>query len=119
MYIGTKNDDNANLELNIETSNEAIEAKGIEVYSGTINILANGDGINAANDACNSNCKGNCDCYMKFEGGNIKINSEEDGLDSNGDITISGGTINLNGEGASIDTIYDWTDEEMLKGDSL
>ena len=93
LYLGTKNDDNSNLKLNIETSNEAIEAKGIEIYSGTINILANGDGINSANDACNSNCKGNCDCYMKFEGGIIQINSEEDGLDSNGDITISGGQL--------------------------
>ena len=93
VYIGTKNDNNANLELNIETSNEGIEAKGIEIYSGTINIMANGDGINAANDACNSNCKGNCDCYMKFEGGIIQVNSEEDGIDSNGDITISGGQL--------------------------
>ena len=93
LYIGTKNDDDDNLELNIQTNNEGIEAKGIEIYSGIINIIAKGDGINAANDACNSNCRGNCDCYMKFEGGNIKINSEEDGLDSNGDININGGQI--------------------------
>ena len=93
LYIGTKNDNDANLELNIQTNNEGIEAKGIEIYSGTINIIANGDGINAANDACNSNCKGNCDCYMKFEGGIIQVNSEEDGIDSNGDITISGGKL--------------------------
>ena len=107
VYIGTKNDNNANLELNIETSNEGIEAKGIEIYSGTINIIANGDGINAANDACNSNCKGDCDCYMKFEGGIIQVNSEEDGIDSNGDITISGGQLIVLGASSGDDQPID------------
>ena len=109
LYIGDKNtNDNNLLNINIYSSdNEGIEAKGIEVYSGTISIKAGGDGINAANDACNSNCRGNCDCYIKFEGGEININSEEDGIDSNGDITITGGQIVVLGASSSEDQPID------------
>ncbi len=55
---------------------------------------------------------------IKMSGGVLNFNnsgnSENDDLTlwAAKDITISGGTINLKGEGASIDTIYDWTDGE-------
>lgn len=93
LYIGNKNDINENLVIKIQTSNKGIEAKEIEIFSGTINITSNGDGINSINDECNSNCKGNCNCYIKFEGGNININSGEDGMDSKGDIFINDGKL--------------------------
>lgn len=32
-------------------------------------------------------------CYIKITGGNIKVNSADDGLDSNGTLNISGGTL--------------------------
>ena len=36
-------------------------------------------------------CSGNCACYIVYKGGNLELTSGEDGIDSNGDITISGG----------------------------
>lgn len=95
LFIGEEGNSDSDLTIIIKTSDEGIEAKGIEIYSGTIIIEAGGDGINAANDdVCNEQrCSGNCKCYIKFAGGNININSDEDGIDSNGDITITGGVI--------------------------
>ena len=70
----------------------------IEIYSGSIQIISGEDGINSASSGteCDSDtvrCSGNCACYITFKGGLMEIQSGEDGLDSNGDITITGGKI--------------------------
>ena len=97
LYIGEKDGTDSDLILNIKTSNEGIEAKGIEIYSGYINIEADEDGINAAaaGEECDETvkCSGNCECYIKFIGGYLNLTSGEDGIDVNGDIIISGGQI--------------------------
>ena len=98
LYIGEENGKNSDLTLNINTNNEGIEAKKIEIYSGNINIVAGEDGINAASagtdcDEETVKCSGNCACYIIYKGGKMTLTSGEDGLDSNGDITISGGEI--------------------------
>ena len=71
------------------------------MHSTIINIETKEDGINVANDTCSRDCSGNCDCYMKFKGEEIKIISTEDGIDSNGDIFITGGKIIVYGASSS------------------
>ena len=97
LYIGEENGNNSDLNLNISTSNEGIEGKKIIVYSGTIRIEAGEDGINAASsgDDCEETiqCSGNCNCFIDFKGGLLYLNSGEDGLDANRDISIAGGQI--------------------------
>jgi len=97
LYIGEENGNDSDLELTIITSNEGIEGKKIIIYSGTINIQAEEDGINAASsgDDCDETiqCSGNCACYIDFKGGYLYLTSGEDGLDANGDISITGGKI--------------------------
>ena len=71
---------------------------GITLYSGSVSISAGGDGINAASagDECGDNaprCSGNCVCYINIKGGMLYLTSDEDGLDANGDIFISGGKV--------------------------
>ena len=109
LYIGEESGSNSDLTININTSNEGIEAEIIEIYSGNITINSNEDGINAAGDDCDEEgtCRGNCKCYIKLTGGIIDINSGEDGIDSNGDITISGGSIIVYGAGSGADQPID------------
>lgn len=99
LYIGEENGSNSDLNLYIYTSNEGIEAKQIYIYSGTITITAGEDGINAAasGDECDEtiNCKGNCACSLTFAGGDLTLISGEDGIDINGDLTITGGNIKV------------------------
>ena len=109
LYIGEESGSNSDLTININTSNEGIQAEIIEIYSGNITINSNEDGINAAGDDCDEEgtCRGNCKCYIKLTGGVIDINSGEDGIDSNGDITISGGSIIVYGAGSGADQPID------------
>ena len=97
LYIGEENGSDSDLTLTINTNDEGIEAKKIEIYSGNINIEADGDGINAASSGTDCDetvqCSGNCACYIIYKGGNLNLQSGEDGIDANGDITISGGQI--------------------------
>ena len=99
LYIGEENGNNSNLNLIIITSNEGIEAKQIYIYSGNITITAGEDGINAAasGDECDEtiNCSGNCACSLTFAGGDLTLISGEDGIDINGDLTITGGNIKV------------------------
>ena len=94
LYIGEENGNDDDLTLNIKTNNEGIEAKKIEIYSGNINIEAEEDGINAASSGTDCDeetvhCSGNCACYINYKGGKMTLTSGEDGLDANGDITIT------------------------------
>ena len=98
LYIGEDGGSDSDLTLTITTNNEGIEAKKIYIYSGTIKIDAEEDGINAASSGTDCDeetvqCSGNCECFIVYKGGSLTLTSGEDGIDSNGDITISGGQI--------------------------
>lgn len=75
-----------NGQINITKSYEGIEGASVEIYNGTINVVSTDDGINAANADLR-----NWDYNIYIGGGNITINAEGDGVDSNGTIEISGG----------------------------
>ena len=70
-----------------------LEAKGINLYSGSITINAGQDGINVASSGSDCDetvqCSGNCAHYINIKGGSLTLTSEEDGLDANGDIYLS------------------------------
>ena len=77
--------------INIESCEEGIEATSIKINGGDINIYAKDDGINAAR-------KTNHKVAIEVNGGNINIkmaSGDTDAFDSNGDITINAGTINI------------------------
>ena len=76
---------------------EGIEGTYVQINGSTININATGDGINAGSKS---------ESYpvtIEITGGEITIvmaSGDTDGIDSNGDLKISGGTINVTGSGS-------------------
>ncbi len=76
---------------------EGLEATYIVINDGTINIKAPDDGINATS-------KSNANTYsvkIEINGGEINIDmgqGDTDAIDSNGDVYINGGTININAQ---------------------
>ena len=76
------------------TASEGIEATYIQLNGGTISIDAQDDGINAAQKS------GAYRATVEINGGDITVAmaaGDTDGVDSNGDIVVNGGTINVTG----------------------
>ena len=76
------------------TASEGIEATYIQLNGGTISITAQDDGINAAQKS------GAYRATVEITGGDITVAmaaGDTDGVDSNGDIVVNGGTIRVTG----------------------
>jgi hypothetical protein len=108
--IATKDDgihSDTNLTINggsikITSSYEGLEAAHIVIAGGEIDIVSTDDGINAAGGNDGSGLRGPTpgggyaaggNYSITMSGGTVSINSRGDGFDSNGSISISGGTI--------------------------
>lgn len=89
---------------------EGIEGLSITVDDGTFTITSYDDGLNAAGGADGSGFGGggrqeqfaaSSDSFLTINGGTFTIVSDGDCVDSNGDLTINGGVLNLtcNGSG--------------------
>ena len=82
---------------------EGIESTYIQINGGDITIQGRDDGINAANKSSAYRAT------IEITGGSVTVtmaSGDTDGIDSNGDIYISGGTVNVTG-GSTFD--YDGT----------
>ena len=91
---------------------EGIEGLSITVDAGTFDITSSDDGLNAAGGADSSGFRGpggqsqdtfssGTDSFILINGGEFTIVSTGDCVDSNGDLTVNGGTLDLicNGSG--------------------
>ena len=87
--------------INITKATEGLEGASVNLLSGTGQIVTNDDGVNAANsDLVNYGWQ----YGINVAGGTWKVVAGGDGLDSNGNLTIAGGSTEVyctgNGNGA-------------------
>ncbi len=105
-----------NGKVNITRSYEGLEAMKINVSGGTTSVKASDDGVNASDGSGGGmggfgggggGMQANSNCQFNVSGGFIYVNAQGDGLDSNGNISISGGTVlcegPTNGGNSSVD----------------
>lgn len=85
-------------DITIETSYEGIEGAIINVSGGAIDLTSSDDGFNAS-DGTSQGAMGSysSSCQLNISGGTVCVNADGDGLDSNGDMTLSGGIMLING----------------------
>lgn len=76
--------------INITNCEEGLEGSSVVINGGDISLISNDDGINAANEEVATH-------EIVINGGNIYMDSTGDGIDSNGSITMTGGTVMVNG----------------------
>ncbi len=102
--------------INVTTSYESIEGKKITVYGGDIDVKATDDGFNAANSDLGMHSD---EFELNIHGGNVYINAGSDGLDSNNDITMDGGTVEVYGANRGMDCAIDYDGTFTLNGGTL
>lgn len=101
-------------EIDIINSYEGLEASGIEINGGIIRLNAIDDGINA----CDSTT-GDTTPYITISGGCITANAAGDGIDSNGTVSMSGGTLVIFGPTSGADGAIDYEKSFALSGGTL
>ena len=92
--------------INITQSYEGLEGERIHILSGSIDITASDDGLNASGGNDGSGMKGpfgrddmfgSSDAEIIISGGYVSVDAGGDGIDSNGSITVTGGITLVSG----------------------
>ncbi|MBR6107635.1 MAG: carbohydrate-binding domain-containing protein [Oscillospiraceae bacterium] len=79
--------------VTISESYEGIESADITVSGGEIRVQASDDGFNASDGSGGGFGMMNGSGELNISGGYVYVNANGDGLDSNGNITMTGGTV--------------------------
>lgn len=112
-------------EINITKSYEGIESAVVTINSGNIHVVSSDDGINIAggNDSSSTNGRqgqnefsAQSGCYLNINGGYIFIDASGDGLDSNGSINMSNGTVLVNGPTSDNNGALDYNGSFKMTG---
>lgn len=117
LVVGVKGSSStSNPKIDITASYEGLEGTTVSVYSGDIDVAASDDGVNAAN----SDLGERSDKFaINIAGGDLYIDAGSDGLDSNNDINITGGRVEVYGADAMMDAAIDYDGTFTLSGGTL
>lgn len=115
-----------NSKIVITKSYEGLEALEIVINGGEIDIAASDDGLNAAggNDGSGfggggRGMFGEGEGEVTVNGGIVRMNASGDGLDSNGNLTINGGTVVVFGPTAGMNGVLDFGGSFAMNGGTL
>ncbi|MDE6733556.1 MAG: carbohydrate-binding domain-containing protein, partial [Oscillospiraceae bacterium] len=109
-------------EVTITKSYEGLEGKCIEIDGGVISVKAADDGLNAAggdNGSYFGFGQASADYYISITGGTITVDADGDGVDSNGTIAQSGGTVTVFGPTSSANGALDYEMSYAMSGGTL
>lgn len=116
--------------VNVSKSYEALEGTTISISGGELSLTASDDGINAAGDACTgsfgmmgrgamSSDGSSASCALTIAGGTVYVNAGGDGLDANGNIYMSGGTVHVDGSTDNGNAALDYDGSFEITGGEL
>jgi len=111
--------------IEISSSYEGLESANIAISGGEIRLTASDDGVNVS-DGSSSETGGpggggqaNNGLLLTISGGYLAVNAGGDGLDSNGSIVMSGGTVLVNGPTGNGNGALDYDGTFELSGGTL
>lgn len=110
--------------ITVSQSYEGLEGQKVTVTGGNIDITASDDGINAAGSSSSSSTGGrpgssDSNALITIGGGYIVVNASGDGIDSNGNIVISGGTLLVSGPADNGNGAFDYGGEATVSGGTV
>lgn len=100
---------------------EGFEGMTVTVNGGEWSITASDDGINAADGSSSGGqpFAANENTYIEINGGTLYVNADGDGIDSNGDLTINGGIVSVDGPTTGADGALDFDGTGIVNGGTL
>lgn len=117
LVVGVKGSSStSNPKIDITASYEGLEGTTVSVYSGDIDVAASDDGVNAANSELGEHSD---KFAIHIAGGDLYVDAGSDGLDSNNDISITGGRVEVYGADAMMDAAIDYDGTFTLSGGTL
>lgn len=112
--------------INITKSYEGLEGSNIFIKNGTIYIISSDDGINVAGGSDSSsmgrpgaNTITASSGKLEISGGYIYVDASGDGLDSNGNMYLTGGLVIVNGPTDNGNGALDYDGEFIVTGGQL
>ena len=111
--------------ITVSHSYEGLEGQKVTVTGGNIDITASDDGINAASPSSSGSSvggrPGNSDSnsLITISGGYILVNASGDGIDSNGNVVITGGTVLVSGPTDNGNGAFDYDGEATVSGGTV
>lgn len=110
---------------------EGLEGRRVVVNGGEISLTASDDAVNAAKAKTeeeeadvpggrgDGSMENDTEAYIKITGGTLEVDAEGDGLDSNGSIFLSGGTVYVNGPVSDGDGALDYNGGADITGGTI
>lgn len=126
--------------IEVQKSEEGLEARLIHQVGGTVTVKSSDDGFNAKDwtlessegqgpgqqtktvkaEAANvKNLDQAGEVKIVIDGGTLTVDAEGDGLDANGSIEINGGTVVVNGPTSGANAALDYDDNGKLNGGTV
>lgn len=107
--------------IDVIKSYEGLEGKNITINGGVINVKAVDDGLNAAGGDNGSffGFGSSDEYYICISGGEITVDADGDGIDSNGTIAQSGGSLTIFGPTDNANGAIDYEKSYALSGGVL
>jgi len=119
-------------DIRVTQSYEGIESTVITINNGYINVVSSDDGINGANSKDTSNTNAgpggrpgqntsstSTKYHLYIHGGNIFVNAKGDGIDVNGSIEMTGGTVLVSGPTEQMNGALDYDVAFKLSGGTV
>lgn len=120
--------------IDVTKSYEGLEGMTVTIEDGDISVVSSDDGLNAAGDPADGNMPsggpqdggfgGGMDeahdyNFIVINGGTINVNADGDGIDSNGDLIVTDGTIYVSGPTNGGNGALDYAGNAAISGGTI
>lgn len=108
-------------QIEITESQEGLAGKTVDIFGGTIKAKTMDDGINSAAsvETEREKMQDQEGVYTRIAGGEVWLDTQADGIDSNGDLYIEGGAVYLSGPVSRRDGILDYNGMAEITGGTV